>query len=42
MASAEGTDSIEIESVFSNKNRDIHSSTLKSTSEEDGKWHIDL
>lgn len=38
MASAEGTDSIELESVFSSKNRDIHSSTLKSTSgTEDGK-----
>lgn len=38
MASAEGTDSIELESVFSSKNRDIHSSTLKSTSGiEDGK-----
>lgn len=32
MASAEGTDSIEVESVFSSKNRDFHSSTLKSTS----------
>lgn len=44
MASAEGTDSIEVESVFSSKNRDIHSSTLKSTSgTEDGKqihFHI--
>lgn len=39
MASAEGTDSIELESVFSSKNRDIHSSTLKSTSgTDDGKW----
>ncbi|XP_055321439.1 phosphatidylinositol 4-phosphate 5-kinase type-1 alpha-like isoform X23 [Sitodiplosis mosellana] len=35
MASAEGTDSIESESVFSSKNRDIHSSTLKSTSGTD-------
>lgn len=38
MASAEGTDSIELESIFSSKNRDIHSSTLKSTSgTDDGK-----
>lgn len=37
MASAEGTDSIELESVFSSKNRDIHSSTIKSTSDDDGK-----
>lgn len=37
MASAEGTDSIELDS-FSSKNRDIHSSTLKSTSvAEDGE-----
>ncbi|XP_031633372.1 phosphatidylinositol 4-phosphate 5-kinase type-1 beta isoform X4 [Contarinia nasturtii] len=35
MASAEGADSIELESVFSSKNRDIHSSTLKSTSGTD-------
>lgn len=36
MASTEGTDSIELESVFSSKN--IHSSTLKSSSgTEDGK-----
>lgn len=37
MASAEGTDSIELDS-FSSKNRDIHSSTLKSASgAEDGE-----
>lgn len=42
MASAEGTDSIELESVFSSKNRDFHSSTLKSTSgtTDDGKCHF--
>lgn len=41
MASAEGTDSIELESVFSSKNRDFHSSTLKSTSgtTDDGKFY---
>lgn len=43
MASAEGTDSIELESVFSSKNRDIHSSTLKSSSGiEDGKHFKNL
>lgn len=41
MASAEGTDSIELESVFSSKNRDFHSSTLKSTSgtTDDGEFY---
>lgn len=41
MTSTEGADSIELEceTIFSSKNRDIHSSTLKSTSEDDGKRH---
>lgn len=39
MASAEGTDSIELESVFSSKNHDIHSSTLKSSSDDGGKHY---
>lgn len=39
MTSTEGADSIELEceTLFSSKNKDIHSSTLKSTSDENGK-----
>lgn len=40
MTSIEGTDSIELEceTLFSSKNKDIHSSTLKSTSDENGEF----
>lgn len=42
MTSTEGADSIELEceTLFSSKNKDIHSSTLKSTSDENGKGSL--